>query len=323
MPIIKKTAPTTPIGGGRTLKPSTQQSQSQKGSTSSNGSLLSRAIDVSEIQDQFIKMVVYGINRVGKTTLACQWPKPLLLVGLEPANTGGALSVTTIPRVKAIKIDSKENALNLAVELRNDTYYKTVVLDSVTSLQDIILKEIVGAPDIIDQINWGMVGEDQYRERSEVCREVLRKYINLPKHIVFNAKERDHNANKGDRKPKMLRQEGMESFFAADLGGATAGWLHDVCDYVGRLYIDKEYKRVVIPGAMMNGKKGEDRVEEHETGKTIRRLRTLLHPNYAAGLRSAAPEQVPEFIDVPMAKAGTSPTFDLMLKIIKGEYNGR
>lgn len=285
---------------------------SQKGSITSNGaSLLSQAVPISEVIENYIKMVVYGENRVGKTTLACQWPKPLLLISMEPQGTGGALSVTKVAGVKTLRVLSTDHAVKLAVELMSDDYYKSVVLDSVTSLQDIVLKEIMNLPEIIDQLNWGMVGEDGYRERSEKTREVLRKFINLPKHVVFNAKERDHNKDKASRKPKMLRSAETESFFAADLGGATAGWLHDCCDYIGRLYIDKEYEERVIPGPMMKGVKGPDRVEYHETGRIVRRLRTLYHPNYAAGFRSCTPEKVPEFIQ--------DPTFAKIKAIIDGD----
>lgn len=254
-------------------------------------------------------MVIYGENRVGKTTLACQFPKPLLLISMEPQGTGGALSVKKIEGGKHLRVHSTQKAVQLANELSSDTYFKSVVLDSVTSLQDIVLMEILNLPEIIDQLNWGMVDEGQYRERSEKTREVLRKFINLPKHVIFNAKEKDHRPDKSVRKAKMLRGLEIESFFACDLGGATAGWLHDCCDYIGRLYIAKETVSRQVP--VVVNKKTVMREELTETGKIVRRLLTMYHPNFAAGFRSCTPEKVPEFIE--------NPSYAKIQAIINGE----
>lgn len=265
-------------------------------------------VPVDQVFDDFIKMVVYGQNRVGKTTLACGWPKPLLLIAMEPNNTGGALSVKKIPGVEYIRIKTSKDALKLAQELKDDRTFKTHVVDQATSYQDIILMEILDLPAVPEQLNWGMVDRDQYRQRSEKTREALRPFLNLPAHTVVIAKERDHNPPDKD-KPEILRGFQIESYLASDLGGATVGWLHDACDYIGRLYLEKEIVKRRIEATQAGKKIVTER--EEETGKIVRRLRTLYHPNYAAGFRSCNPEKVPEFIE--------DPTFAKIYKIIKGE----
>ncbi len=273
-----------------------------------NGSVLASAIPVNKLVDEYIKIVIYGQNRTGKTTLACQFPKPLLLIAFEPARSGGARSVKRVPGVDYIKITSTTQAKQLATELINDRKYKTHVLDTVTSYQDIVLQEILDLPEAIEQLSWGMVTRDQYRERSEKTRELLRPFLNLNAHTVLCAKEKDHNPPDRE-KPKILRGLADESFFATDLGGATVGWLHDACDYITRLYLEKEVK-VEITKTVINKKVRENR-REVETGRIVRRLRTLLHPNYAAGFRSERPETIPEFIE--------DPTFDKIYDLIRGE----
>lgn len=275
---------------------------------SSNGSLLSQAIPVADLEDDFIKIVLYGINRIGKTTLSCQFPKPLLLISFEPAKAGGAKSVKKVPGVEYLRVNSLKDAVGLANELKTDKTFKTHVLDSVTSLQDIILRDILDLPEIVDQNNWGKATRDDYRERSEQTREALRPFLNLAANTVLIAKERDHNPPDKE-KPKILRGTQLESFFAADLGGATVGWLHDACDYIARLYIEKETK--TITKKMTIAGKTSTKTEEVETGNSIRKLRTMLHPNYAAGFRSENPAAVPECI--------TRPTFDKIAKVIRGE----
>lgn len=281
-------------------------------------SLLDDAIPINELTETWIKFCVYGQNRVGKTTLAAEFPKPSLLLACEPNKTGGANSVRKVPGIIYKRIESSEVFYALARELMaNDLRstkwegrLQTVIVDSVTSLQDIVLKELMGWEHLPEQNSWGLVGEDVYRQRSEKTRERLRPYLDMSCHTVFVAKERDHQPPKGDRKPKLIRGLEIESFFGADLGGATAGWLHDGCDYLGRLYMDRE---VIIKKSTV-GKPGTPTYKEvklvEETGRQVRRLLTILHPNYAAGFRSCNPKAVPQWID--------NPTYESIAEIVAG-----
>ena len=56
------------------------------------------------------------------------------------------------------------------------------------------------------------------------------------------------------------------------------------------------------------GKIAEETAEE--TGRYVRRLRTLPHPNFAAGFRSEVPENLPEYIE--------EPTYEKLLAVIRG-----
>ncbi len=276
--------------------------------------ILSQIIPVSEIEDDWIKFLCYGQNRVGKTTLACEFPKPLLLVAFEPNKTGGAKSVKRVPGVSYLRVGDSLKAMELSKRLREESgRFKTVVLDSVTSYQDIILKEILDLPELPEQLNWGMVSRDQYRERSEKTREALRPFLSLECHVVANAKERDHNPPDKE-KPQILRGQQLESFFAADLGGATVGWLQDACDYIGRLYIEKEVTTRIEKIKVLNKVKEKEITEE--TGRLVRRLRTMYHPNYSAGFRSEAPESVPEFLEAGTPKE----MYHKVMQVIRGEY---
>lgn len=280
----------------------TKQSPTPKRAPAKAGSVLSEAIPIEDVNDEFLQMVVYGGNRVGKTTLACTFPKPLLLVAMEPNRTGGAMSVRKVPGVTYLRLSEKDKIVRLAVELKSDNHFKTIVLDSATSLQDIVLKEILDLPALPEILAWGTVSMEQYRHRSEQTREVLRPFLNLQKHVVILGKEKDHNRDK--ERPAILDGFQQESFIATDLGGATAGWLHDACDYVCRLSIEKVLVEKVLK---LNTK---DSVKQMvDTGKTIRKLRTTLHPNFAAGFRAASREKIPEFID--------EPTFEKIYAVIK------
>lgn len=301
-------------------KPNGQTSRS----SSPAGSVLAEAVPVSDLADDYLKMVLYGQNRVGKTTLACQFPKPLLLISFEPGQQGGAKSVKQTPGVKFLRVSSKAKAVTLAKELKDSDggicdlpgyigkRYQTHVLDTCTSLQDVILRELMGLEDAPVQLNWGSVSQEFYRDRSEQAKEVMRLYRDLPANTVFIAQEKDHNPPKEERN-KLLRGLQTESFFAADMGGATVKWMHDACDYIGQLYIAKEVKTTTRTAKILG--KDKQITETEETGRLVRRLRTMYHPNYAAGFRSSNPERVPEFIEA----GSPQEMYEKIMAVINGE----
>lgn len=265
-----------------------------------------------------LKLLIYGQNRVGKTTLACQFPKPLLILSFEPCHSGGLTSVRKVEGVDFLQrgrqIESLNQLVELALELESSKY-KTVVLDSVTSLQDWVLADLLNLPNVPDQMSWGTVSSDVYRERSEKTREILRRFVDLPRDTIFLGKERDHNPPREDKvtksgkvqpdmRPKFLRGTTNESFIATDLGGATVGWIQDVCDWVCRLFIEEE---VAQSKYKLNGKTV---FVSKPTGKYIRYLRMAYHPNYAAGPRASNPDKVPEVMP--------NPTAEKILEIVRG-----
>lgn len=269
-------------------------------------SLLSRAVDVSDLDMPDPSILMYGGNRVGKTTIASKFDKPTLFITFEPTESGGIESIRKEKGVKVLQYgvhfkDCNE-AVGIAHELEGNHGFKWVVIDSATSLQDKVLTEILGPNRNPTTLSWGTVDSGEYRMRSERVREILRPFLALKMGRIILAKERDHNPPKEERvnektgktqpdmRPKFIRGLQQESFVAADLGGATAGWLQDACDCICRLSVDKE---VVVEKRVVNGKTVET---ENETGRYVRYLRMTYHPNFAAGIRCATPSNVPDFL---------------------------
>lgn len=280
------------------------------------GSIVSRGVPVSEVaKDEYIHMLLYGRNRVGKTYLACQFPKPLALLSLEQVATGGAKTVSKVAGITYYRLRKSDDVEAMGYELKElcrsgAPPFKSVVIDSGSALDEIVLAEICGWDRTAEMIAVGhtrpgaKVTTDQYTERSERMRKVLRPYLELPMHVVIIANEKDHNPPEG-RKSALARGMQAESFFSAAMGGGTARWCQDNCDYVAQLYLDKETRKIT------NKIGKEDQTVDEETGRIIRRLRTLYHPNFAAGFRSPTPENVPEYVD--------QPTYEKIARLARGE----
>ncbi len=276
-----------------------------------SGSLLSRARPVETAYTNFVHMLLYGRNRVGKTTLACTFPKPLLLVSVESTPSGGARSVSNVPGVSVLRMhmtdpdaDMKSSAEveQLGKELRADPNvggYRSVVFDSGTSLDEIVLAELCGWDETTNMLRYPKKGEapkvsqDQYTQRSEVSRQALRPFVDLKCHVVVLCNEKDHNPPEG-RKSSLTRSLYDQSFYAASMGGGTVRWLQDCMDFNAQLLIEKEAVEQDVP----DGTGGTVRMAV-ETGRNVRRLRCQYHPNFAAGFRAPVGVEVPEFIDAP------------------------
>lgn len=273
------------------------------------GSILNRAKAVADVRPEYVKMVVYGGNRTGKTTFACTWPKPLLLVSFEPAEAGGTESVSDVDGVEVIQLKTREEMLTLCEELKEGSPYKTHVLDTGTSFQDAILCELLGLDKLPEQMSFGGVPKQTYFTRADQVKECLRKFVGLDAHTLILNQEKDHrprDKDTVDMTPKLVAGLKLDSFIASDLGGSSVGWLHDVCPYICRLYIADEEEEV----EMKLSAGGKTLKKTQLTGNKERRLLMQLQPNFAAGCRAPTRIKVPDYL--------ANPTFDRFWKLLQG-----
>lgn len=301
------------------------------------GSLLTTAVSVTKLREEWIKVCWYGRNRSGKTTLFgelakamyAKYGKPSLLISSEPDANGGALSVADAEHLMLIRVSNRllgqdrdgrwldaedkrcvrkdklrgsAKLIAIANELLeiqkagNECPFAAVGQDTVTSMQDVILTELMNLPKVPEMMSWGFVPDGMYQQRAEKLRETIRPLLDLRDcHVVILAQEKDHNAmeDRGGRN-KILHTMQQGSFMAPALGATNAQWLQDACGYVVQIYEDEVTKEVVIP---VPG--SEPIVQQIGTGARQRHLRLLYHPNFAAGGRWQFDRSVPEFVTAP------------------------
>lgn len=262
------------------------------------GNFLSRLKPVSQIVDETMSVLIYGRNRIGKSRLASEFPKPMVYLSLEPSKTGGAKSLPKVPGLEVEVVQNSVDLMGFANDLTNEKHgFKTVVLDSASSMEKFILQEVMGWDEPAEQLRVGKsspVQTEHYTDRSERMKKLVRPFLNLNMNCVILANEKDHNppSNEGGvRKSSFSRGMQQESYFAADTGAGMARWLMDSCDYILQMLMDAEVKTEMVE--MIAGQ--PKRAVETPTGKLIRRLRLGYHPNYAAGGRSD--RALPDFID--------------------------
>ena len=276
------------------------------------GSILATSVPVTSLREERVRMCIYGRNRSGKTTLAAQFAKPALFISSEPDACGGATSIANMEGISLIRISPKRltgdkvhgsgKVVAIANELEQRNPFATVVFDTVTSLQDVILVELMGLSKVPEMMSWGMVPDGMYQQRAEKLRETLRPLLNLTNcNLVMIAQEADHNAQE-DRggKRKLLHTMQQGSFMAPALGATNAKWLQDACGYVIQIYEDELMDKVTVPTFdPTTGLPGPAMIQQVGTGKRQRHLRLLYHPNFAAGGRWQFDPSIPEFVTAP------------------------
>jgi hypothetical protein len=134
-----------------------------------------------------LKALFFGPSKSGKTTLAGTAPKPVFL-----DTEGGTMSLRDTPGIDILPITSW-TVLNEAVKeltLGTQHGYKSVVLDSVTLLQEVagaeagLLAAIV-AKDQDPRSAYGAIGA--------MIRHKIIQLNNLPLHVVFTAQLRERD----------------------------------------------------------------------------------------------------------------------------------
>jgi hypothetical protein len=275
--------------------------------------VLASAVPVSTLREERVKVCIYGRNRAGKTTLAAQFPKPILFVSCEPAHCGGVQSVSDVEGVSVIRaelvplpgerVSGRKKVIALGEELAKVKHFQTVVLKTATSLQDLISEEIkLEFPGIPFS---GKGSKDTYGLRAIRLQESLRPLLDL-KHVnvVILAQEKDHNPpqdEKGfpDLKAKILHTMQQGSFMAPSLGAGNASWLQDACGYVLQIYEDELTEEIQVPMVDAQGKPMPPSIQHVPTGRRQRHVRLKYHPNFAAGGKWNFDPNLPEFVTAP------------------------
>lgn len=272
--VVKKQAPT--------------QLQKKKGTPNT---ILNRIAPVS-LEDNSIKMCLYGRSGSGKTTLACTFPKPLLIIGFED----GTKSVHNVDGVDFVRV-LFTNELSELLEGVNGKY-KSYLLDTATALQDMHLKEILGLDELPAQLSWGIASREDWGQTALKTKECLRAVLNLDGNVIVTAQERQFTANSAD-------SDVVIPYVGSALSPSVAGWLNPACDYIGQTFIREETatKTTKIGGKVMT--------TEVKTGKKLFCLRVGPSEVYTTKFRLPKKNTLPEYV--------VDPSYEKILKLISGK----
>ena len=257
-------------------------------------------------EDEGIKVLLYGQSNTGKTTLWGTFPQPILAIlcsgGLRPGELRSLWDPENIPDIHDVTLEHSSEIADLA-QYAAGGQFKTVVLDHVSGLQDLVLKEICGLDEIPVAKGWGMATREQYGQATMQTKTLLRALMNLPCNVVMVAHERSFG-EEGDSSSQIAPTVG------AGVMPNLAGWLHGAVDYIGRAFRRSE----VVTKKITVGKGKMQQVKElqQQTGRTEYCLRTGPDPVYMTKFRQPM-KRAKDLPDVIV-----DPTYQKLLKLIQG-----
>lgn len=251
-----------------------------------------------------IKINVYGRSGTGKTTFWATFPKPILALICSGGKKPGELrSIDTVAYRKTIKHVVLKNTAEFRelVEYQAETKtYQTLVLDHVTSFQDLVLKEILGLEKIPEQGSWGMARQQDWGTCGLRVKENLAALLSLDCNVVIVGQERVFDSD-------VENAEMIRPSVNSAVTPTVKNWLEAACDNIGQMFIRaKTEKKALL--------KGQPKVSVRLGGVEYC-LRTEPHETFSTKLRVPKGGNIPDAI--------VDPTFEkiqaLITRLRKGE----
>ena len=236
----------------------------------------------------------YGRSGSGKTTLSATFPKPILYIDIRDEGTDSIADVEGIDVLEPKTVEEFEDALFWLI--KNPKKYRTVVIDTVTQLQEMAVEEIGAAKSRKSKKpgEWGSMTKQAWGEVSGKLKSLIIDFRNLPMEVVFIAQDRVFNLDD---------EEGEDSELMPEVGPrlmpSVASVLNAAVTVIGNTFIRHVTVKKKVKGVMKR------------TEKTEYCLRVGPSHVYITKIRKPRSIGAPEFI--------SDPTYESILEVIKGE----
>ena len=246
--------------------------------------------DVETLEENHIALF-YGKAGTGKTKTAATFPKPALVIDIN--NEKGLKTIKKMKGVKVAKVRTWDEFLDLYWWLREGQDFKTIILDQITSLQDLCMRAV--------RDHFNMEPDDPFQgfkkfgKLSGDMKQWLGSYRELVDlyNIVFIAHLREFGGE-GEGEDNEI-----DPSVSARVMPSIGSYVEGACDIIGNSFI-----RIIKPKKKFGAKKAERRVEYC--------MRIGPHPTYVTKIRRP-PEsgKLPEFI--------VDPSYQKLVAIEAGE----
>lgn len=233
---------------------------------------------------------LYGRSGSGKTTLAASFPKPILVLDIRDQGTD---SIADHKDIDVKEVEALEDIEDIFYALKaNPGKYKTVVIDTVTQLQQMLMEEIKPKKGTRAG-DWGSISRREFGDVSAQMKEWILNFRNLGIEVVFIAQERTSHEDE-DNSDNMLIPEVGPSVMPS-----VAILLNASVSIIGNTFIRIKKTRKEVRGKKI----------DRESAQYC--LRIGPNPVYTTKLRKPKSVEPPAFIE--------NPTYEDIMDIILGE----
>lgn len=243
--------------------------------------------------------VVYGRSGSGKTTFAGSFPTPILFLDILDQGTD---SLIGIKGVEVMEISSTDD-LEMVYEYlsNNPDAYKSVVMDTVSNLQQIVVQEVAEKKSRTSKSNagsWGSLSRQDWGAVSEYMKHWLVNYRDLGREhdieMVFIAQDRAFNLEDADSEDGAITPE-----VGPRLSPSIASALNAAVSVIVNTFIRVRTIKTKDP---KTGKRSSKQRIEYA-------LRVGANPIYVTKARKAKEIELPDFID--------DPSYDAVIEAIR------
>ena len=244
---------------------------------------------------------IYGPAGTGKTTLAGTFPGPVLLIDM---NDRGDDSVAELAdKLEVVDVSSEEELEDIYWELKSGAWkgkFSTVIIDTVTQLQQIIIEELVETKGkksrkFADKNagDWGTMTKQDWGTVSSKMKKHIVNFRNLPVNMVFLAQQRVFNVGEDD-------EVEFQPEVGPSLSPATASYLASAMHVVGNTFIRRKIRKT-----------------KNEKGKVVEKRRLV----YCLGIGPSELyiRKVRKPRDIEVMDVIENPTYEDIIEIIQGE----
>lgn len=185
-------------------------------------------------RDINVKAVIYGRQGTGKTTLASTFPKPLILLDIKENGWVGVKDINGLDIVGIKTWDDFEEAYWYLQE--NKDGYKTVVIDTASALQDLVLEHIAKKKRVklregVKYGDFGTLTKRDWGEVSSLLKPFITQFRDLDMNVVFLAHEKVFNVEEDDS------AEGIDPSVGPKLMQSVASTMNAAVDIIGQTFI--------------------------------------------------------------------------------------
>jgi hypothetical protein len=251
----------------------------------SKSSIIDRITPVHETE-KIMSALIYGRAGTGKTVFACTWPKPLLLIDIREK---GFDSVSHIPGVHLAKVQEWQEIEDIYWHIESGkSIYKSVVLDQVSQMQDVLMAHIcqqnnLDPTDLIPRKIWGEVSGTM-----KTWVNNYRDLVDKGMHVCMVAHERSTDG--GD-----AIEDQIDPSIGPRVMPSVASHLNGAVSVIGNTFIREHF--------IGEGKEKVRRVDYS--------MRIGPHSYYITKVRRPVGSDTPDVV--------VNPTFDKIMAVSRGE----
>lgn len=252
--------------------------------------------------------VFYGQSGTGKTTLAGTFPAPILLCDIKDRGTD---SIVGVDDLDVMEIETWEDLERVYWFLKkNPKKYKTVILDTMSQLQNIVVTAVLEekGKDAEEAGGWGSMTQKEWGEVAGRMKPMIINLRDLPMDVVFIAQHRVFNL------PSEEEMENNTSVLAPEVGPAlmpsVGKFLNSAVSIIGNTFIQE---RVEERRRMVKNK--NPKLKPKEVIDEVRHIEYCLrvgpNPTYITKVRKGREISLPDVI--------TDPTYEKIMQILRGK----